>query len=215
MTEPKANDKGSFETVLPLISNDWPYALPHLYAINIASDPGIETIGWIASPDGENIAKKKMVSDRSKVEQIGFWHNEYKITRTRTFLNSEDARQNANESFKSIPTKYLMQSGKIIEENGSLVVTGDWPFNWHFSQLRDIGVFLCYLQILLQERNEDSQAQQLRDSITPAWPPTEVLLVFQKSLQLADKEFSTSFDNKTKKLIGDALKVTDRWLYHR
>lgn len=210
MNAPRANDQGSFENVISLASEDWPYAMPQLYAVNIVSDPGIAVKGWSASPDGENVARNTFTSDRSKVELIGFWHGEYKITEIKSFLGYGNASHYAREIITSIPTKFFMENGKVVEENGNVQITGDWPLDWDFAQIRDVGVFLCFLQMLLISRNKNEQAQQLKDSITPAWPSTEIVLVFQQSLQLARKEFL--LDNETRKLIDKAQKTVNRFL---
>lgn len=215
MKAPTANDKGSFETVLLLVSDNWPYALPNLYAINVVSDPGMTITGWTTSPDGENVARNAFTLDRSKVESIGFWHGKYKIIEIKMFLSNEKAEQSAKELFANIPTKYLMQNGKIVEESEKIQITGDWPTDWKFLQIRDIGVFLCYLQELLNDKKEYVQVQKLRNSITPGWPPTEQILVFHNSLNLAKKELASSFDNRTKKLIDNALNVIEHWLKGR
>jgi hypothetical protein len=207
---PGTNCQGSFDTILLPAPDDWPYAIPHLYAVNIVSDPGMIITGWSASPNGQSNARSALDIGRSKVELIGFWHGEYKIIETKTFPSPAIAEEFAKETYKSIPTKFLLRNGNVMEENGIVQITGDWPVVWNFVQLRDIGVFLGYLQMLLKNRNKNEQAQRLKESITPAWPPTEIILVFQQSLQLARKEFL--LDTATRKLIDKALRTVKRWL---
>jgi hypothetical protein len=133
---------GSFEPNLVNAPDNWPYALPHLYAANVVSDQ--------AQP---------------KVELVGFWQGEYRLAETQIHPSLEGASASARDLFAAGVVKYLMQDGEIVEENINVQITGDWPRKWKFNLIRDVGVFLCYLQILLRSRDKIEQAQRLKESI--------------------------------------------------
>lgn len=178
---------GSFETTLEMAPDDWPYALPHFYALNLVTTPG-----------------------KVKLETVGYWQGQYKLIEVKVHPAVENAMKHQGELTPTIPIRYLMQDGRIVKENKDVQITGDWPAQWDFAQIRDIGVFLCYLWWLLKSQHRHEQARRLRASITPAWPPTELLLVFQESLLQAKQDFAS--DVATTKLINRALKTIKRWL---
>ena len=186
MTAPAPRDD-SFETTLEMAPDDWPYALPHFYAVNLVTTPG-----------------------RVQLETVGYWKGQYKLIEVKVHPDVQTAMRHQGELTPAIPIRYLMRDGRIVKENKDVQITGDWPPQWDFAQIRDIGVFLCHLGWLLKKQNRQEQARQLRASITPAWPPTELLLVFRESLLQAKRDFAS--DVATTTLIDRALKTIQHWL---
>ena len=105
-----------------------------------------------------------------------------------------------------------MYNGKIISENQTLLLTGDWPSNWGFATIRDLGVFFCYLVILAQSKGKTKQAEKVKASLSPAWPPTEAILSYQNAFQVAQKELGQILDAHEKALIEKALRTIKSWL---
>jgi hypothetical protein len=62
---------GWFEPVVEPAPPGWPWALPHLCAVNVAPDPGVEVIGASASPDGSGSVREGWVADRTRIESVG------------------------------------------------------------------------------------------------------------------------------------------------
>jgi hypothetical protein len=212
MSIPDIDVSGSFSKALAPVPDDWPWVFPHYYAVNIVSDPKVAVVGWTASPDGEDQPRTAFVAEHSKMEVIAFWQNAYRIISVKDFLRRADAEQQARDYFRSIPTKYLMLNGQMIEENQSITLTGDWPSNWEFSEIRDLGVFFCYLVLSAQSKGAIKQAQKVKESLLPAWPQTELILSYQKAFEVAQEELGLVLSSKENELIDEALNTISRWL---
>ncbi len=212
MSLPDIDASGSFSKILAPVPDDWPWILPHYYAVNVVSDPKVAVVGWTASPDGDDQSHTAFVADYSKTEVVAFWQKTYRIVSVKDFLNRADAEQQARDYFRNIPTKYLMFNGQAIEENQSVVLTGDWPPDWEFAQIRDLGVFFCYLVILAQSKGAIKRAQKVKESLLPAWTQTELILSYQKAFQVAQKELWALLSARENKLIDKALKTLSGWL---
>jgi len=46
MNIPDVDASGSFSKVLEPAPEDWPWILPHYYAVNVVSDPEVAVVGW-------------------------------------------------------------------------------------------------------------------------------------------------------------------------
>ena len=113
---PGVDSWGWFEPVLSPAPESWPWALPNLYAVNIAPDPGVEIVGGSASPDGDLNVVTSFVRDRTRIEEIGFWRGTFGLVRRRRHPSRKDAEKEALDSFNVLRAKYLMRSGKVVEE---------------------------------------------------------------------------------------------------
>ncbi|MBI5035198.1 MAG: hypothetical protein HZB51_32125 [Chloroflexi bacterium] len=212
MQFPISDQSGSFAKTLAPAPETWPWALPHYYAINTVSDPGEIVVGWVASPNGTQQSRQAFSADRSRVETIGLWHASFAILETVQFAHRSEAEHYASEVFQAIPTKFMMHDGQIIADSKIVELTGDWPRTWHFSQIRDLGVFLCYLVLRARAASKTKEANRLQETLQFAWPPTELLANYRRALQTARNELHSILDGETQLALKQATQFTEQLL---
>jgi hypothetical protein len=174
---------GFFEPVIGMAPPSWPWALPHLYAANIAAETGDLVIGATADPTGGFSEETSRRSDLGRLEIIGFWRGDFHVIRSRTFAHLEGATQAAQYTFDGIPIRFLMESGRVTRENEKVDVTGVWPEHWVFANLRDLSVLCAFLYESAMSGGAGERAEQFRARLGTAYPATEQVLVYIDALK--------------------------------
>lgn len=209
---PNCDSHGWFQPVLPPPSPNWPWALPHFYAVNVAPDPGEEIIGVSASPDGSYEARSGFLSGRAWFEVIGFWNGEYRLLHWNQTMTRDLAEKEAKNTFKTIAVRYLMRSGRVISENHKVEITGKWPTKWTVKTHQDIGVFCSFLYEQAKGNGGQSAADIFRNSITCASPVTEQLRVYILALEKAQVVLVPYLSSEIKIVLADVLRSARAWL---
>ncbi len=212
MEIPAPDSSGSFQHSLERAPTEWPWILPHYYALNVVREPKQVLVGWSASPNGENRPRTAFDSGGSVLETIGYWMGSYRLVSTQEFLSWSDAQSEAKDLFSTIPIRYLMIQGQTTSENPAVRITGDRPSDWHFAEIRDLGVFFCYLITVIRVQGDVERAEQLRRSLSPAWPPTELILNYQRLFRTARSELAALLSDRDKAVLDEAPSAIDRWL---
>ncbi len=212
MQNPIPDANGSFQHTLDGVSDALPWILPHYYAVNAVRQPKQVLVGWSADPSGENRPHKALNPDYSVVETIGYWKRNYFVASTQEFRSWSEAESEAKQLFVTTPIRFLMIQGQPTSENRVVRITGDWPSDWHFGQVRDLGVFFCYLVSITESRGDTQLARKVKRSLSPAWPPTELILSYQRAFRSARAELADTLSERDKALVETALTVIDIWL---
>ncbi len=207
---PDAN--GWFEPVLgrpPLV---WPWALPHYFAVNVAPDPAVGNLGPLTSLRGVpgGIAEAPN-PDRHRVEVIGFWHGNYRVVDVQHVPSRDKATEVATQNYKDLAIRFLLHSGAIVRENHKIDVTGDWPTEWTFRNISDLGVLCAYLYEESKRRGAGPMADAFRDSIGHAWPVTEQVVTFERCLTQAVTALYPWLSPKASEAIHGALWTIKDW----
>jgi hypothetical protein len=186
MSDLLIDSNGWFEpnigTVAPA---EWPWALPSLYCVNLAEDPGEEIASYSAKLDDSSKAVSRLNGERHRVETVGYWNNSYRVVELQRFRTKSRAERYATDQFRCLPVRYLMHSGKVIDERPDVVLNGEWPLTWNFRSVRDLGVFCAYVYENAMIQGAKDFAQEFRASIVPGWPLHELIANYRKSLVLA------------------------------
>jgi len=209
---PGVDSWGWFEPVLSPAPESWPWALPNLYAVNIAPDPGVEIVGGSASPDGDLNVVTSFVRDRTRIEEIGFWRGTFGLVRRRRHPSRKDAEKEALDSFNVLRAKYLMRSGKVVEENDQVTIIGDWPPVFSFASLRDLGVFCAFIYEKAIEGGAKDEAVKFRESIRLESTGTEQLVTYIKSLELGQSKLETYLSPADRSILWQAHQTARGWL---
>ena len=204
--------RGWFEPVVAPAPPDWPWALPHLYAVNVAPDQGVEIVGASASPDGTSSVREGWVADRTRIETVGYWHGMFGLVECRRTETAASALSQATDLFRSRLVRFLMAAGRVTDENTSVQVTGEWPARWAFTKLSDLGVFCAFVFEQLKAAGAGAAAATFKTSLSAAWPPTEQLLVFIRSMEMAQNDLRKYLDAGTRNALDSALAIAKGWL---
>ena len=183
--------------------------MPHLYAVNIAPDPGVEVVGASASPDGSFTVRKGDVGDRMRYEMIGFWRGALHVVHSQRLVGRTTAEAAAQRDFSLLPVRFLLHAGVAHAENPDVAITGDWPQRWTFARYQDLGVFCAYIY---DQVKADPLRDQFRGMIVFAAPVTEQLLVYLQALAFADATFSTVLRPDVRAQLQEARSTVHAWL---
>ena len=212
---PSCDSHGWFQPVIQPLPPSWPWALPHLYAVNVASDPGWATTRASAKRDGSVELSNRVVSDRSRFEVIGFWRGAFGLVHWERTMTRKRADDEAQSTFASIPVRYLMHSGQVIRENSTVLVTGSWPSQWSIDSLSDLGAFCAFIYDEAKEHGAQDEAKIFRQSIRFAWPPTEQLLVYIAALESAEAALSPWLTPSNRRHLAEVVLRARTWLQER
>jgi hypothetical protein len=215
MTSPPAptpDEHGGFASVVPPAPLHWPWALPDWYAVNTAPDPGVEITGASASPDGTSSVHKRQVPDRTRIEIIAYWRGAFGLVDQSHAHTAAAALIRARGAFGSRPTRYLMESGRVIEENKAVRTTGEWPAEWKVTTISDLGTFCAFLFEQAANAGAGGAATRFKGSIHAAWPPTEQLMVFISSLEVAQATLGPYLDSHARHSLEAVLMTSRAWL---
>ncbi len=204
----KTGPLGDFTSVLPKAPDRWPWALPHIYAINLFSEPAVEVCAASASPDGEYVEKTELNEDRTIIEQVGFWHGTYALLDSFAVLKKEAAMEEARHLFALLPVRYVMEQGAVVETNELMEITGEWPDLWRFNSFNEIGSYCAYLFEKLQGADE-ATAVTFRESLHFAMPGTELIVMYIDALtnvQSSVERLLPSIEDSRLKLALDSLR---------
>jgi hypothetical protein len=203
---------GSFWFTLGCAPSDWPWALPHLYAVNTATDPGDLLMAASASPSGEYEEVSELREDRARLEVVGFWNSEFRVVHRSEPLFGGNVRKQASEAFGDLPVRYLMEAGVSIRENPDVLITGKWPAEWNVRRYTDLGVFCSFLWDRARGRGGAAAAEELKSSISFAWPPTEQVLVYLSALQFAARHLSAWLSKKELRMLKAVTAQAEAWV---
>ncbi len=209
---PKPIDSGSFEPVLGRAPATWPWALPHLYAVNAASEVRRQIVAAFAAPSGEYADRSVLRSKSGRVEVIGYWGKSYRIVHTQEFPTFAEARRSAEETFEQLPVRFLLEDGFVREENTAVEVTGEWPRTWAFKRASDIGAFCAYIYQQVLNKGHLEVADSFKGSLYFAWPPTEQLMVYLRALECARLSLRDCVSPSDMKVLQAAMKNLKQWL---
>jgi hypothetical protein len=168
---------------------DWPWALPHLDSIETIPDPGVDVVGYSAHKDGTGLARTATVRGRTRLVVVGYWHGEYAAMSTQVFLKKDDAEREADADFKRRPIRLRMRAGTIVGINDTIQITGNWPTEWAFNRLYDLGSFCAFLYGGLKTAGRGEEAEALRASLHYAMPGTEAISMFHRALSDGKRKF--------------------------
>jgi hypothetical protein len=208
---PSPHQSGLFEPVLGTSLATWPWALPHLYAINVAANSEEALTGASASPDG-GYQSRSALSDVGCVEVIGYWQGEFRVVHTQRWRDLPTAMVSAEADFSQLPIRYLLKDGVPIRENPAVEVTGTWPSEWKFVRIQDIGVLCAYLFETASAAGNHDQANRFRARITPASPATEQLLVYLGALKFAEQNLFSTLPEVAQQALHSGLSACNAWL---
>jgi|WetSurMetagenome_2_1015567.scaffolds.fasta_scaffold11695_9 hypothetical protein len=190
---PACDSHGWFQAVLPPPPPTWPWALPHLYAVNVAADPGV-------------------LDTCSRFEVIGFWHGEYALLHWEQTPTRSSADEQARSTFRELHVRYLLHSGEVIDENQGVEITGTWPAKWVVKSHQDVGVLCAFVYESAMAHGGRREADAFRSSITRAWPITEQLLVYVSALEMAHVALAPYLGPEVMTVLAEVLKTVRGWL---
>ena len=213
MSVPQTSPEGWFEpTVGQADPLDWPWALPALFCINFARDSGNELVGFSSKLNGSSQSFSRFEDERYRVETIGFWRGDYRVVDLLRFKNRTRAERHALDQFEALPVRYLMEAGVVVQEKPEIDVSGNWPVDWQFGSIRDLGVFCAYIYERALVKKSHEFARDFRGSIGAAWPLTELIANYQRSLQFAKQHVSAWGLPQDQLSLDNALVATQRML---
>jgi len=208
---PKPDSHGWFEPIIGRSPTSWPWALPHIYAVNVAIDPKIEFVGASATPDGSLSLRQGFNSDRSRVEVIGYWQNEFRVVHVEHTSNRKQAEESAMHDFSCLPVRYLMHDGRVVQENGEVPTTGNWPAELKIQRYQDLGVLCAFIFEQAKQVGLVNEAEAFRCSIRLASPVTEQVMVYEAALVQALNSFSHKLPSHITAVIRGALETIQSW----
>lgn len=209
---PLANDVGLFEPLLGRAPESWPWALPHLYAVNVAPESGEVVVGVSADPSGAYREERSYRHDRGRFEVVGFWRGSFSVVDAQAFDSIEQARRVAHGAFEHLPIRFLMEHGTVKTENPIVAVSGEWPSQWRIQTLRDLGVLSAYVWEVACENGGRGAADDFRARLYPATPGTEQVVVYVQALEVARKSLSRFLSGPSIKALNEGLRVARAWI---
>jgi|GEM_PF-2346589 len=208
---PKPDSHGWYEPILGRAPTSWPWALPHLYAVNVAADPTIEFFGASATPDGSLSLRQGYNPDRTRIEIIGFWRNSFRVVDVDYASNRKQAGEAALNDFSCLPIRCFMQDGQTVRENPEVQITGEWPGVWKIQRYQDLGVLCAFIFEQTKRKGLIEAAEDFRRSIRPASPITEQVMVYEAALARALNSFSKELPPNVTSAISGALETIQSW----
>jgi hypothetical protein len=208
---PPPDDSGAFGPILGRAPSDWPWAIPTLHTVNTYPMIGDLVTGASANPNGEYSEDLSAVQ-LGCLEVIGYWRGEFHIVHSSEHPSLPLAQREAERTFSTLPVRFLSESGTVLDENPAVPVTGEWPHQWTFNQVQDLGVLCAYLYESAVIAHLTTQAEQFRDMITPAWPATEQLTVFIHALEFVERTFVARLPKASRDAADAGLRRARAWL---
>jgi hypothetical protein len=210
-SNPIPDSRGWFESTLGHVPSDWPWALPHLYAVNVALDPAVQVAGASASPDGSYAERHRFNANRSRFEVIGYWLGEFRVIHVRHAQKHVEAEKQAAKAFDALPIRYLMHSGKIVRENTAVHITGSWPEHWQFQRYQDLGVLCAFIYEQARQQGAGEAVEDYRKSVYEAWPASEQIEVYRSALEKASSTLYGWLPAEALNAIHEALATIEIW----
>ena len=198
--------------MLPQAPKDWPWALPHLYAVNTAPDPGEAPAEASASRNGTVTVRTLLQHDRTRFEVVGYWRGQFALFHSHTRVSHALAEKEALDCFNMGRVKCLMESGRKVKENPEVVLTGEWPSDWTIRVIPDVGVFCAYLFEQACRNGGRLPAERFRSQIGFAWPPTELVMMYLAALEFAQTQLPLYLNSHDTALLADILATVKGWL---
>jgi len=209
---PPPNSNGSYFGILKNAPELWPWALPHYFAVNVASHPGEKIVSANATPTGEVQLETKSDSHIYGVETIAYWREQFAMSNITLVGSKEKSLRKAKHIFHMGRTRLLLTGGKQIAENAQVNVTGEWSGIPSVKSVNDMGWFFSYLYDYLIANQHLSVASQLRKSIYRAWPINEMVLMYIDVLDWSQKNISQHLDWKHRLALRKAKRKARNWL---
>jgi hypothetical protein len=199
------------DTLLPEPPADWPWALPDFYCVAVMSDPGDEIVGYCAHKDGTGEARLENVKDRTRVILVGYWHDQFAVVESRTFLRRDQAERAADSMFKQMRIRFKVRDGNVVWQNPSVDTSGRWPTQWRFQTTRDLGVLCAFLYEILCDSGHSEQAQKLKESLHRVMPGREMANMFRSALANVKNECTDLLTDDTLSALQRGLTQADLW----
>lgn len=212
MIPPAPSDNGLFEPVIGMAPPSWPWALPHIYAANVAPEPGEVLEGASADRKGRFFERRGWRTDKGRFEMLGYWGGRFHVVHAETFESLRRARIDASNAFDQLPVRFLMEDGAVKRENTNVEITGCWPEQWSFQRIQDLGVLSAFLYESAITNGAEQQAKEFRTMITFAYPPTEQLLVYIEALEAGRELFGPFLPDKPRAALESGLIAAKKWL---
>jgi hypothetical protein len=212
MSDCQTDALGRFEPSIGMAPNDWPWALPTLYSVNYAPDPGEQLVGYSAKLDGSSKTISRFNNETFRVETVGYWHGDYRVVEVQRFRNKVRAEAYATTQFENLPVRYLMASGKVVAQRPDVEMTGEWSDEWQFRTIRELGVFCAYIYEKAQLRGDHDFAREFRSSIRAGWPVTILLNNYRQSLMFAKAHDASWAESVDAVPLSRAIEATETWL---
>jgi hypothetical protein len=203
-------DTGLFEPVLGRAPDWWPWALPHLYAVNYAGLEGLRTLGATATPDGQFLERLE-VTQLGRFEVLGYWSGEFRVVHSEATDDIDSARSAAERTFAQLGVHALLHRGTVVRANPDVHVTGAWPASWHFERIQDLGV-LCAFLYDCAKTSCSGEAERFRAMIVSAWPPTEQLIVYLGALRFAERDLTSCLPSVARTPLERGISAATEWL---
>jgi hypothetical protein len=184
-TLPPPDEQGLFEAVIGFRPERWPWALPHLYALNTAGNV---------------------------VETIGYWNGRFAVYDRNVLRDERQAGELAASWFEELPVRHLMEEGRTVRTRPEVEITGEWPTRWTFRTFVDVRIFASYLFEVVCVRGGTAEASRFRESLRFAYPMTELLVSYRDGLALADELFVRHLEENERKDLRRARKALEKWL---
>lgn len=210
-TLPSTDDHGRFRSVLPPAPDHWPWALPSLYAINVAPDPQVVPSGATAS-DGEVEVRYRLNEAAHDLEVVGRWDSTSALMHEEHFSSREKAEAQAEQYFRALPVRYLMYAGATIAENKEVPENAAWPESWQFRSITEVGIYCAYLYEMALVAGATEAASAFRARCSYAAPPTEQVLVLRDALEFARASLGSHLSRHEVVRISKVLGTLRKWL---
>jgi hypothetical protein len=209
---PTAAPNGLFEPVIGRAPASWPWALPHLYAANVASEAGDAIVSASADPAGAYLEERSRRTDLGRVEIVGFWNGHLHVIDSEAFGYLDRARQAAKDAFDRLPIRFLMECGRVTQQNPAVEISGTWPEQWTFLRLQDLGVLCAFLYESAVARGAGEQANRFRALLHVATPATEQLVVYVGVLEAGRELLGPFLPKAAHTALKAGLKTARKWL---
>jgi hypothetical protein len=201
-TFPAAAPSGLFEPVIGPAPEEWPWAFPHLYAVNFAPEETPEDAPEETPKDAKGW----------RVESIGFWDGRFHVVDSAAFAQRDVAEKAASDAFDGVPTRLLMDRGTVTKTNLAVQVTGRWPERWTFRRPSELRVFCAFLYDLAATRGGRARADEFRALASRASPASEQVLVYIRALEAGRALLGPFVSSKARAELENALKSARRLL---
>lgn len=100
----------------------------------------------------------------------GFWGRDFHVIDSEAFAHLEGATRAARSAFDTLPIRFLMEGGRVTEDNSAVEVTGTWPERWTFVRLQDLGVICAFLHDSAMTQGSGERSRQFRALRVEGWP---------------------------------------------
>ena len=187
LVAPIPASNGLFEPVIGLAPQTWPWALPHIYAANVAAGTGDVIVHASADPTGSYLEQRELRTDIGMFELIGFWQGQFCVIHSEQFGCIATARIAAKTVYDTHPVRFLMERGLASGEDSSVEISGAWPTLWSLKCIHDLNALCAYLYETAAQHGAGEQADEFRSLIYSASPTTEQLMVYVHALESGRK----------------------------